>query len=195
MIEASDQECSISYKKYPTKKRRYPYKRIMKRKLRKIAFMAIAVAVATGVNYYNKHYSSTSKSQQRTHYQQTQQTSDAWSGLKTDVKTLQKLRRARQNPRATFWVTVHGRVIKRLRDDLSGSRHQKFLIKIDDDFTLLVSHNIDLAPRIPLSKGSLVSISGLYEWNSRGGVIHWTHRDPKGRKKGGWIQLGDKRYQ
>ena len=112
----------------------------------------------------------------------------------TDPKTLHKLAQARENPSSKLWVTVHGKVIKQLRDDLSGSRHQKFLIKIDKNFTLLVSHNIDLAPRVPLSKGNTVSVSGLYEWNNRGGVIHWTHHDPKGKKKGGWIKVDGKRY-
>ena len=39
----------------PKRKRRYPFKRIMKRKMRRIIFMLVAAAIATGVNYYNKY--------------------------------------------------------------------------------------------------------------------------------------------
>ena len=43
-----------------------------------------------------------------------------------------------------------GTVIKVLKDDNEGSRHQKFLVKIDNypNITVLIAHNIDLAPRI-----------------------------------------------
>ncbi|BFL70440.1 hypothetical protein SKB0120_15020 [Moraxella osloensis] len=41
-------------------------------------------------------------------------------------------------------------MIKVLKDDNEGSRHQKFLVKIDNypNITVLIAHNIDLAPRI-----------------------------------------------
>ena len=82
-----------------------------------------------------------------------------------------------------------------LKDDLDGSRHQKFIIRVTDDITLLVAHNIDLAERVALRKGDTVSVSGIYEWNNRGGVIHWTHHDPRGKKPGGWIRANGKNYR
>jgi len=83
----------------------------------------------------------------------------------------------------------------RLKDDLTGSRHQKFIISPANGITLLVAHNIDLAPRAPVNKGDTISLYGRYEWNNRGGVIHWTHHDPKGKKKGGWINVNGKTYR
>ncbi len=86
-------------------------------------------------------------------------------------------------------VESHGRVLATLRDDNHGSRHQRFLLELAGGHTLLVSHNIDLAPRIDaLSRGDSVAFRGQYEWNDKGGVVHWTHHDPQGRRPGGWIR-------
>lgn len=87
-------------------------------------------------------------------------------------------------------------MIKLLADDLKGSRHQRFILKLNTGQTLLVAHNIDLAPRIDnLSEGDEISFYGEYEWNDRGGVIHWTHYDPKGKHTAGWLVHDGKVYQ
>lgn len=93
-------------------------------------------------------------------------------------------------------VTGVGIVTKVLKDDLDGSRHQRFLLELGSGQTLLVSHNIDLAPRVEnLKAGDTVEFFGEYEWNPRGGVIHWTHHDPRGRHAAGWIKHRGKTYQ
>lgn len=94
-----------------------------------------------------------------------------------------------------FMVTVPGEVIKTLADDNDGSRHQRFLIKLANRQTLLVAHNIDLAPRVPLNEGEVIEVHGQYEWNDRGGVLHWTHHDPKKWREGGWIVHRGKKYE
>jgi len=89
-----------------------------------------------------------------------------------------------------------GTVIKLLSDDNQGSRHQRFIIKQPSGRTLLIAHNIDLAPKIySLKKGGLIEFCGEYESNSKGGVVHWTHHDPQGRHKAGWLDYKGKRYQ
>lgn len=93
-------------------------------------------------------------------------------------------------------VTGQGTVVKVLRDDGNGSRHQRFIVRLDSGRTVLVAHNIDLAPRIDaLSAGDTVAFYGEYEWNPKGGVIHWTHRDPQGRHPAGWIRHDGQTYQ
>ena len=93
-------------------------------------------------------------------------------------------------------VAGQGTVVKILADDASGSRHQRFILRLDSGRTLLVSHNIDLAKRIDaLRVGDTVAFHGEYEWNPKGGVIHWTHHDPQGRHPGGWIRHGGQIYQ
>jgi hypothetical protein len=82
-----------------------------------------------------------------------------------------------------------------LSDDNQGSRHQRFILKLESGHTVLVAHNIDLADRVPLTRGDVVTLRGRYEWNDRGGVIHWTHHDPEGRGPGGWIRLHDSTWR
>ena len=55
----------------------------------------------------------------------------------------------------------NGVVIKMLPDDNDGSRHQRFILKLHSGQTLLIAHNIDLAPRLStLRKGDVVSLNG-----------------------------------
>jgi hypothetical protein len=83
-----------------------------------------------------------------------------------------------------------------LTDDSNGSAHQRFIIRTNTGATLLIAHNIDLAPRLEgLSTGDTVRVVGEYERNERGGVIHWTHRDPQGRHAAGYIEWKGRRYQ
>ena len=92
-------------------------------------------------------------------------------------------------------VETTGRVEKLLPDDRDGSRHQRFILELDSGDTVLVAHNIDLAPRAPIERGDLVEVRGQYEWDDLGGVLHWTHHDPGGRRPGGWIKVDGETYR
>jgi hypothetical protein len=93
-------------------------------------------------------------------------------------------------------VTGRGFVVKVLPDDSEGSRHQRFIIRLDSGQTLLIAHNIDIAPRVAgVGEGDEVSFRGEYEWNDRGGVVHWTHRDPDGSHPGGWLKHAGQVYR
>ena len=97
--------------------------------------------------------------------------------------------------RSGQWLETSGHVGRGLSDDNEGARHQKFILELDDGHTVMVAHNIDLAERIPVQRGLALAVRGRYEWNDRGGVIHWTHHDPDGRIQGGWIMLDNVSYQ
>jgi hypothetical protein len=106
------------------------------------------------------------------------------------------LAKAFSNHESNLQVSGQGVVTKILPDDRSGTRHQRFIIMLASGQTLLIAHNIDIAPRIRnLQEGDLVQFSGEYEWNDKGGVIHYTHRAPKGGHISGWLEHAGKRYE
>lgn len=93
-------------------------------------------------------------------------------------------------------VQSKGRVVAILKDDLEGSRHQRFLLALANGQTVLVAHNIDLTPRIDaLQQNDVIEFYGEYEYNAKGGVIHWTHHDPRGKHVDGWLKHRGKIYQ
>ncbi len=108
----------------------------------------------------------------------------------------QKMAEAFASQTSNIWVESQGIVEKILPDDREGSAHQRFIVRLSTGQTLLISHNIDVAPRVAdLQAGQPVHFRGEYEWNAKGGVIHWTHHDPSGHQSGGWIEYKGKRYQ
>lgn len=127
----------------------------------------------------------------------TQQTPGAVStkGNKSAQAEQSDIRSLFDTQRSGIVVSTAGNVTRILKDDNDGSRHQRFLIQIPDGLTLLVAHNIDLAPRVPLSVNDKVAIHGQYEWGNKGGVLHWTHLDPQKKHPGGWIIHQGKKYE
>lgn len=110
----------------------------------------------------------------------------------TDLRLLENAYHAR---RSNLQVTQRGIIVKVLADDDKGARHQRFIVELPSRQRLLIAHNIDIAPRIPAPvKGQSLTFSGEYEWNKKGGVIHWTHHDPHGRHEGGWIIHQGEKY-
>jgi hypothetical protein len=59
---------------------------------------------------------------------------------------------------------------------------------------LRVEANTDFTGSIPLTQGQRVTVKGEYEYYPLGGVIHWTHRDPRARHEGGYIEAGGRIY-
>ena len=110
--------------------------------------------------------------------------------------TKQAATEAFNNRQSDVQVRGVGIVEKVLRDDNKGSRHQKMLLALPTGQTILIAHNIDLAPRInDLRKGDAVEFYVEYEWSAKGGVVHWTHRDPGGRHEHGWLKHNGTIYQ
>ena len=106
--------------------------------------------------------------------------------------TVQSAFRAQQSD---LQIQGEGVVKKVLADDRKGSQHQKFILQVSPEQTVLVAHNIDVANRLPgIQRGDSVKFYGEYEWTTQGGVIHWTHRDRSGRHENGWLKYNGKKY-
>jgi len=115
------------------------------------------------------------------------------SGLGSSSSALSTAFEQRQS---NVQVQGQGEVFRTLSDDNDGSRHQRFILRLENGQTLLIAHNIDLAPRIAsIRPGDLVEFYGEYEWNSKGGVVHWTHHDPRGTHADGWLKHGGRTYK
>ncbi len=114
----------------------------------------------------------------------------------TQAQATSQAETAYQKHLSDVWVEGEGEVTKILADDNKGSRHQRFLVKMGNGKTLLFAHNVDLAPRLDaLQIGDFVTFRGEYVYNPKGGVIHWTHRDPQGAHEAGWIKHKGNLYQ
>ena len=108
----------------------------------------------------------------------------------------QRIASAFANRQSNLQVAGQGTVRRILPDDVTGRRHQKFILALSSGQTLLIAHNIDIAPRIDdLREGDTVAFLGEYEWNAQGGVVHWTHHDPRGRHPDGWLKHAGETYQ
>jgi hypothetical protein len=119
--------------------------------------------------------------------------SPAISGAPADTDEARAAFEARASGRM---VRVDGVVRRTLADDNDGSRHQRFLIDTSSGLSLLISHNIDLAPRLEgLAAGEAVQAFGEYEWNEKGGLMHWTHHDPAKNHQEGYIEWRGRKYR
>jgi len=111
-------------------------------------------------------------------------------------KSDERLARAFAEEESRLQIEGTGTVIKLLDDDNDGSRHQRFIVRLESGQTIKVAHNIDLASRIdPLEVGDAVGFFGEYDWSPLGGTIHWTHHDPQGRHAAGWLKHEGRLYQ
>lgn len=88
------------------------------------------------------------------------------------------------------WVSGEGAVIKLLEDDMEPPCHQRILISDETGRKLLLVNNIDGWPRLAdVAVGDRVRFQGEFVDNEKGGLVHWTHPDPRGLRPGGWLKL------
>jgi uncharacterized protein YjdB len=114
----------------------------------------------------------------------------------TSTKKQSSIEEAFSKKKSNVQVDGSGILLRLLKDDTHGLRHQKILLRLNSGETILIAHNIDLSPRIDaLKKGDTLAFYGEYEYNAKGGVVHWTHHDPQKRHVDGWLKHNGKTYQ
>jgi len=92
-------------------------------------------------------------------------------------------------------LTIEGKATEILEDDTDLTPHQRFIVQIPSGHTVLVSHNLERAYRVPVKVGDEVEVHGTYKWNELGGIIHKTHHDDRGEHEDGWLNYAGKRHQ
>ncbi len=96
-------------------------------------------------------------------------------------------------------VTASGSVAHVLGTRLGPSgMHQGFLLHLTGaqggGLTVRVEDNTDLTGPIPMRAGDAAVVRGEYIYDPRGGIIHYTHRDPRGRHPSGYVQVEGRLY-
>jgi hypothetical protein len=104
------------------------------------------------------------------------------------------------NGRSHIEVTASGSVARIFgtRRGPSGA-HEGFLLHLRGSagrgLTVRIEDTVDLVGPLPLAEGDDVEVRGEYVYDPRGGLIHDTHLDPRGRHDGGYVKVGGKVYQ
>jgi hypothetical protein len=102
---------------------------------------------------------------------------------------------AQQNHQEVNFLEVkNAHVTQVLPDDLIGSKHQKWIVQLEDGSSLLCVYNSDMGDRIPVQVGQTMSLGGQYIWDRGGGLIHWLHADPQHRRPDGYVLLNGTTY-
>jgi hypothetical protein len=96
-------------------------------------------------------------------------------------------------------VTVRGTVARVLATSFGrDGEHERFIISIAGDAhraSVLVAHNVGIAPFAPVRRGDDVIVRGELAIDATGPVIHWTHHDPRYRHPTGFVELHGTFYE
>ena len=160
------------------------------------AVILLLIAAFLGLDLKSNNKEHTQQPANSVGSEQNRQSTESDSSDQNQQNGLSLIQHAFDHRQSNVQVQSVGRVKAVLADDNEGSRHQKFILGLENGLTVLVAHNIDLAPRIKnIQKGDTVEFYGEYEYTEKGGVIHWTHHDPQNRHIGGWLKHEGEIYQ
>lgn len=93
-----------------------------------------------------------------------------------------------------FVVSPNLKVVKALKEDDHGIRHQKWLVQAPSGQIILFVHNLELCKPLNLQKNDQVKLAGEFKWTDKGALIHWAHFDPKKKRPDGYVELEGHKY-
>ena len=101
--------------------------------------------------------------------------------------------------RSSVEVTASGSVARIFGTRLGRSgEHEGFLLHLrgpgGHGLTVRVEDNVDITGPIPLQTGDDVEVRGEYIFDPRGGIVHYTHHDPRGHHSSGYVKVRDRLY-
>lgn len=75
--------------------------------------------------------------------------------------------------------------------------HAIIFMRLDSACHLVVrvAANEHFVGTLRLARGTTMLVRGEYEYGARGGVIHWTHRDPRGHHPNGYVLIAGRLYE
>jgi len=97
-------------------------------------------------------------------------------------------------------VTLGGSIVRVLGTRMGRSgAHAGFLLHLAGaegrGLTVRVEDNVALTGPIPLHEGAFAEVRGEYLFDPRGGIVHYTHHDPRGQHPAGYVLVDGKFYQ
>jgi hypothetical protein len=90
------------------------------------------------------------------------------------------------------WLVLRARVKQILPDEYGTYQHQRFIVQCASGMTVLVTNDVSIGTRVPVTVGPTVGVRGEYIWNDQGGLVHFTHHG--GSNGGGWILYRGRLY-
>lgn len=106
------------------------------------------------------------------------------------VFTDEQLIQAVQSRRSVFFVEAGELVVEKILPvDKKGLPHQKWLAKLSDGNSVQIVYNSKKGERIPIKVGDKFQVGGQFLWTARGGILHWLHDDPEGKRPSGYVYL------
>ncbi len=105
------------------------------------------------------------------------------------------LENAFYDQRDGFMAEVSGTVARILSANQDDPTYQRFVIRLDNEQSVLIVHNQEAGGSIPVAVDARVTVRGEYEWSETGGLLKNTHRDLSPKRRHGFVEYDGKRYQ
>ena len=101
-----------------------------------------------------------------------------------------------QKKPATFAEAKNVKVVRLMRADNRGARHQRWIVQFNDGTTLRGVYNVDLSEKVPLSPGDVISMGGelAFDERTKEPLLHWLHQDPSKKHIDGYVLHDGKTY-
>ncbi len=103
--------------------------------------------------------------------------------------------RALENRKMVNFIQGANLVVTRiLPEDTRGNPHQLWMARLSSGSQVKIIYNLDMGERVPLKVGDVFSVGGQFLWTNKGGLIHWTHEDPRKNRPDGYVILDGQVY-
>lgn len=114
------------------------------------------------------------------------------SQLVNDDRQLIQAMASRKN--AHFVEAGNIKVTQLLPDDRQGLPHQKWMAQLSNGSKVMVVYNLDMGAYVPVRVGDAFSVGGQFIWTKQGGLVHWTHKDPRRTRPDGYVYFDGTYY-